>query len=70
MNLSPSYETTCFPDTGASNHMTADDSAFTNVQESHGSDQVRVGNGGTLPIWGTGKMKLSTSFSTFSLKDI
>ncbi|KAL5718552.1 hypothetical protein ACHQM5_011441 [Ranunculus cassubicifolius] len=50
----PPYEPTWFPDTGATNHMTADDFAFIDRQAYHGADQVTVANGNTLPISSTG----------------
>ncbi|KAK0602720.1 hypothetical protein LWI29_036303 [Acer saccharum] len=54
MNLSnQSYDPTWFPDTGATHHMTADDSNFINRKDYHGPDQVTVANGASLPILGT-----------------
>ncbi|KAK0584750.1 hypothetical protein LWI29_017933 [Acer saccharum] len=61
MSLQSSYDPTWFPDTGATHHMTADDSAFINRQDYHGPDQVTVANGKTLPISSTGPLKSSNS---------
>ncbi|KAK0597068.1 hypothetical protein LWI29_021511 [Acer saccharum] len=71
MNLSnQSYDPTWFPDTGATHHMTADDSNFINRKDYHGPDQVTVANGASLPILGTGNMPLFISSSTFDLKNV
>ncbi|KAI9185046.1 hypothetical protein LWI28_003659 [Acer negundo] len=70
MNLSnQSYDPTWFPDTGATHHMTADDSNFINRKDYLGPDQVTVENGASLPILGTGNMPLFISSSTFDLKN-
>ncbi|KAL5705543.1 hypothetical protein ACHQM5_023836 [Ranunculus cassubicifolius] len=56
MNMSHApYDPTWFPDTGATHHMTADDSMFLNRQDYTGTDQVTVANGTSLPITGTGQ---------------
>lgn len=64
------YAPTWFPDTGANNHMTADDSSFANRQAYNGTDQVTVANGTTLPISGIGNMNISTPSSTFKLRNV
>lgn len=50
--------------------MTHDPSMLQQPLETHGSDQVFVGNGNGLPISQVGKSSLSTPKSTFLLNDV
>ena len=60
-----------YPDTGASHHVTHE-LANLNLRpdEYQGTDQIRVGNGTSLPIKHIGTTQLSTSTTTFRLNNV
>ncbi|KAL5725644.1 hypothetical protein ACHQM5_008767 [Ranunculus cassubicifolius] len=57
-------------DTGATNHVTADASQFTDYSPYTGSDKLCVGNGDSIPIQNTGSSYLYTPHKKFLLTDI
>jgi hypothetical protein len=64
-------DATWFPDTGATNHVTAD-LANLNIQSDSytGNDQLHIGNGQGLPIIHTGSSHLHYPNATFLLKNL
>jgi hypothetical protein len=60
-----------YPDSGATHHLT-NDLANLNVRvdEYTGNDQIRVGNGTTLPIHHIGTTQLTAPFTSFLLKNV
>lgn len=59
----------CFPDTGATNHMTADAQSLGSRTEYLGNDHIVVGNGSQLPITHTGTTTIHTPFSSIPLRN-
>lgn len=57
------YDPTWFPDTGATNHMTAHDTY-------HGTEQVTFTKKNTLSIAATGNINIHTPSSTFKLNNV
>lgn len=57
-------------DSGASHHITGDTSVFTSSQEYHGSEDISVGNGNTIPISRTGTAVLHTLTHSFKLNTL
>ena len=55
-----SYDTTWYPDSSATHHLTADVANLPTLSDYHGPDQVHVGNGDTLLIKHVGSSVLST----------
>ena len=60
-----------YPDSGATHHLTHDlGNLNIRADEYQGSDQIRVGNGTSLPIKHIGTTQLSTPTATFSLNNV
>ncbi|KAM2315364.1 hypothetical protein ACFX1S_028273 [Malus domestica] len=57
-------------DSGATNHMTNDPSALTQIQPYTGTDTIVVGNGNHLPISHVGKSSISSLHGPLLLKDV
>lgn len=60
----------CFPNTGATNHMTADAQSLGSRTEYLGNDHIVVGNGSQLPITHTGTTTIHTPFSSIPLRNV
>ena len=59
----------CFPDTGATHHVTPNLSSLTHHDTYQGTDQLHVGNGKGLPIFNIGTSFISSFSSTFKLSN-
>jgi hypothetical protein len=60
-----------YPDSGATHHVTSDLANLNlHADEYHGSEQIRVGNGKSLPIKHIGTTQLSTPTTTFRLNNV
>ena len=65
------FDLNWYPDYGATHHLTADLANLNvRVDEYHGSDQIRIGNGLGLNVKHIGSTKLSTATSSFHLHDV
>ncbi|KAL5710519.1 hypothetical protein ACHQM5_021069 [Ranunculus cassubicifolius] len=63
-------EVNWYMDSGATNHITNDFSALRGPTEYDGTDQIRVGNGSSLPISHVGTSSISNSLQSFILRDV
>jgi hypothetical protein len=60
-----------YPDSGATHHVISDLANLNlHADEYHGSEQIRVGNGKSLPIKHIGTTQLSTPTTTFHLNNV
>jgi hypothetical protein len=67
----PLDNTTWYPDSGATHHMTSDLANLNlKTEEYGGSDHIRVGNGNTIPITHIGDAHISSSSFPFTLHNV
>ena len=63
-------DSTWYPDTGATHHMTSSPSNFQNQQPYQGNNSVFLGNGDSLSISHTGSLPLPLGSHKFSLQNV
>jgi len=67
----PLDNTTWYPDSGATHHMTSDLANLNlKTEEYGGSDHIRVGNGNTIPITHIGDAHISSPSFPFTLHNV
>ncbi|KAK2981324.1 hypothetical protein RJ640_007025 [Escallonia rubra] len=70
IHLSESQDAKCFPDSGATSHVTDDSGKLTNLIPYHGSETVMAGNGDNLAISRIENGVISTKSCNIPLKDV
>ncbi|KAK2975601.1 hypothetical protein RJ640_010678 [Escallonia rubra] len=70
LSVSDALKDTWFPDTGASEHMTADDGKLTNSKPYFGPDKIMVGNGEKLKITHIGDAKVQVGSKDLTLQNV